>query len=179
VRERNSRATEAGVRTRAKAFMLSVMGNGNEHRAPWDCVLSKEEEGACLVGVRPASDQEYFEILCLCFIQAGLNWGSIRKHWPKYREGFHGFRISELARTSTDELLARPGIIRNARKVEAVIHNAREFETIAREHGSFAAYLDTLKTLTEPEQLKALRERFKQVGPESAEYFLHSVGFRE
>lgn len=159
--------------------MLSVMRNGNEHRAPWDCVLSKEDEGECLAGGRPASEQEYFEILCLCFIQAGLNWSSMRKHWPKYREGFHGFRIRELARASADELLARPGVIRNTKKVEAVIHNAREFEAIAREHGSFAAYLDTLKVLPEPEQLKSLRQRFKQVGPESADYFLHSIGFRE
>ena len=155
--------------------MLS--GMGNEHRAPWDCVLSKEEEGDCLAGGRPAADGEYFEILCLCFIQAGLNWASIRKHWPKYREGFRGFRIPELARSSVDELLARPGVIRNPKKVEAVVHNAREFESIAREHGSFAAYLDTLKPLTEAEQLKALRQRFKQVGPESADYFLHSIGF--
>jgi DNA-3-methyladenine glycosylase I len=159
--------------------MLFVMGNRNEHRAPWDCVLAKEEEGECFVGIRPASDQEYFEILCLCFIQAGLNWASIRKHWPKYREGFYGFRVQELARASADELLARPGVIRNTKKIEAVIHNAREFETIAREHGSFVAYLDTLKVLSAPEQLKALRARFKQVGPESADYFLHSVGFRE
>lgn len=157
--------------------MLS--GMGNEHRAPWDCVLSKEEEGDCLAGGRPATDGEYFEILCLCFIQAGLNWASIRKHWPKYREGFHGFRIPELARASVDELLARPGVIRNTKKVEAVVHNAKEFESIAREHGSFAAYLNTLQALPEPEQLKALRQRFKQVGPESADYFLHSIGFRE
>lgn len=154
-------------------------GMANEHRAPWDCVLSKEEEGNCLAGGRPASDREYFEILCLCFIQAGLNWRSIRSHWPKYREGFLGFNVGELARSSADELLARPGVIRNARKVEAVVHNAKEFEAIAREHGSFAAYLDTLRPLPEAEQLKTLLKRFKQVGPESADYFLHSVGFRE
>ena len=141
-------------------------------------MLSKEEEGECLAGGRPASDGEYFEILCLCFIQAGLNWASIRKHWPKYREGFLGFRVAELARARADELLARPGVIRNARKVEAVVHNAREFEAIARQHGSFAAYLDTLKTMPEAERVRALGRRFKQVGPESADYFLHAVGFR-
>jgi len=148
-----------------------------EHRAPWDCVLSKEEEGECLVGAAPASDQEYFEILCLCFIQAGLNWASIRKHWPKYREGFLGFNVVKLARATPEELLARPGVIKNERKVGAVVYNAREFEAIRREHGSFAAYLDTLKPLTEAERIKALGRRFKQVGPESADYFLHSVGF--
>jgi DNA-3-methyladenine glycosylase I len=149
------------------------------HSAPWECVLSKEEEGECRAGARPASDRGYFEILCLCMLQAGLNWGSIRKHWPKYREGFHGFDIGRLSRSTPDELLARAGVIKNARKVEAVIHNAKEFESIAVEHGSLAAFLKTLKPLTEPEQVKALTRRFKQVGPETAEYFLHSVGFWE
>jgi DNA-3-methyladenine glycosylase I len=65
------------------------------------------------------------------------------------------------------------------RKVGAVVHNAKEFEAIKREHGSFAAYLDTLKPLTEAERVKALGRRFKQVGPESADYFLHAVGFTD
>jgi DNA-3-methyladenine glycosylase I len=150
---------------------------GRAHSAPWDCVLSKEEEGECRAGARPDSDQGYFEILCLCMIQAGLNWASIRKHWPKYREGFYGFDIGRLSRSTPDELLARPGVIKNKRKVEAVIHNAKEFESIAREQGSFATFLETLKPLPEPEQVKALTKRFKQVGPETADYFLHSVGF--
>ena len=157
------------------------MSTGTEgaraHSAPWDCVLSKEEEGECRAGGRPESDRQYFEILCLCLIQAGLNWASIRKHWPKYREGFLGFDVERLARADADELLARPGVIKNRRKVEAVIHNAREFERIAAEHGSFDAFLETLRPLPEAEQVKSLTRRFKQVGPETADYFLHSVGF--
>ena len=151
---------------------------GRAHSAPWDCVLSKEEEGECRAGSRPASDGEHFEILCLCMIQAGLNWASIRKHWPKHREGFLNFDIKKLSRADSDEVLTRPGVIKNRRKVEAVIHNAREFETIAAEHGSFDAFLKTLKPLREAERIKSLVKRFKQIGPESADYFLHSVGFR-
>jgi DNA-3-methyladenine glycosylase I len=147
------------------------------HSAPWECVLAKEEEGECRAGARPESDQGYFEILCLCMLQAGLNWASIRKHWPKYREGFYGFDLGRLARSTPEELLARPGVIRNARKVEAIIYNAKEFGRVAAEQGSFAALLETLKPLPEPEQVKALTKRLKQVGPETADYFLHSVGF--
>jgi DNA-3-methyladenine glycosylase I len=110
-------------------------------------------------------------------LQAGLNWASVRKHWPKYREGFHGFDIGRLSRSTADELLARPGVIRNARKVGAVIHNAKEFESIAAGHGSFAAFLETLGAMPEAEQVKALTRRFKQVGPGTADYFPHSVGF--
>ena len=97
----------------------------DEHRAPWDCVLKQDDEQNCQPGKAPDSDQAYFEVLCLCLLQAGLNWASIRKHWPKYREGFLSFDIVELAHIEAAQLLERPGIIKNRRKVEAMIYNAR------------------------------------------------------
>lgn len=148
----------------------------DEHKAPWDCVLAKDDEGSCRPGERPASDQAYFEILCLCLLQAGLNWSSIRKHWPKYKRGFHDFDPVRLAQADPAALLASPDVIRNGRKIDALVHNAKEFRAIAREHGSFANFLESLHPLAEPEQLKALAKRFKHVGPETADYFLHSVG---
>jgi DNA-3-methyladenine glycosylase I len=149
----------------------------SEHKAPWDCVLAKDEEGRCLPGSAPASGREYFEILCLCLLQAGLNWNSVRKHWPRYREGFLGFDPARLAGTSAEELLERPDIIRHPKKVAAVVRNAREFRAIEQEHGSFRAFLDTLRPLDGRARVKALSKRFKHVGPETADYFLHSVGF--
>ena len=153
------------------------MGIRNEHRAPWDCVYAKDEDEGCEAGEAPGSDQGYFEVLSLCLIQAGLNWASIRKHWPRYREGFLSFDIRALSDADADELLERPGVIKNRRKAEALIHNAKEFRSIESEHGSFARFLETLRPLSEKERLKALSKRFKQVGPETADYFLHAVGF--
>ena len=149
----------------------------DEHSSPWDCVLAKDEEGGCLPGSRPETDQQYFEILCLCLLQAGLNWSSIRKHWPRYRKGFLGFDPRKLAKARPEALLESPDVIRNPRKLVAVVHNAWEFQSIAEEHSSFAAYLETLRMLDERAQLKALAKHFKHVGPETADYFLHAVGF--
>ena len=148
----------------------------DEHRSPWACVLAKDEEGGCLPGERPATDQQYFEVLCLCLLQAGLNWSSVRKHWPRYREGFLGFDPRKLAKARPEVLIESPDVIRNPRKLGAVVHNAREFLSIAKEHGSFAAFLETLRPLDERARLKAISARFKHVGPETADYFLHSVG---
>ena len=155
------------------------MGARNEHRAPWDCVYAKDEDEGCEAGEAPGSDQGYFEVLSLCLIQAGLNWASIRKHWPRYKEGFLSFDIERLARADADELMARPGVIRNRRKIEALVHNAREFRSIAGEFGSFAAFVETLRPLDGKERVKALSKRFKQVGPETASYFLYAVGFSD
>lgn len=159
--------------------MLSPrFGSMNDHRAPWGCVYAKEDKSCCRPGRTPRSDQDYFEILCLCLLQAGLNWGSIRKHWQKYQEGFYGFDIHRLSKASASLLLKDPHVIRNSKKVEAVIHNAKEFQKIRREFGSFSIFLKCLKKSEGQEWVNALTKRFKHIGSYTAEYFLHSVGYR-
>jgi DNA-3-methyladenine glycosylase I len=149
-----------------------------KHQAPWQCIYRKEEKNDCNPGKRPRSDQKYFEILCLCLLQAGLNWGSIRKYWQKYKEGFYGFDIQRLSKAQPEKLLKNPCVIKNQEKVESVVHNAREFEKIRREYGSFSNFLKSLKNLEGEASPKALSKKFKHIGPYSAEYFLHSVGYR-
>ena len=117
----------------------------NEHQAPWDCIYAKEDKSHCKRGKRPGSDQKYFEILCLCLLQAGLNWGLIRKNWRKYRGGFLGFDIHRLSKAQTRELLKDPYVIKNSKKVEAIIYNAKEFLRIQKKYGSFFNFLRSLK----------------------------------
>ena len=150
---------------------------GNEHRAPWGCIYSKEDKSDCKPGKRPQLDQEYFEILSLCILQTGLSWGSIRKNWGKYREGFYGFDINRLSKVTSNDLLKKPNAIKNKEKVEAIIYNAKEFQRIKKEYGYFYEFLRSLKEKTKEELLKLLMEQFKHVGEYTIEYYLHSVGY--
>ncbi|RLI21591.1 hypothetical protein DRO54_03330 [Candidatus Bathyarchaeota archaeon] len=148
------------------------------HKAPWECTYAKEDRSRCLPGDRPKSDQEYFEILCLCILQAGLNWGNIRKNWPKIKRGFYNFNIDKLAESTVNELIERPGVYKNRNKVEAIIFNAREFQKIRNDFGSFSSYLDSLKRrLENKEVIRRLARQFKHIGEYTAEYYLHSVGY--
>jgi len=149
------------------------------HRAPWECTYAKEEKSKCRSGKNPKSDQEYFEILCLCILQAGLNWGRVRKNWAKYENGFYDFNISKLAEAQTKELMRRPNVIKNKMKVEGIIYNAKQFQEIKKEHGSFGNFLKSLKLIRDEEVLKLLTKRLKRLGSYTADYFLHSVGYWE
>jgi 3-methyladenine DNA glycosylase Tag len=149
-----------------------------QHQAPWECIYAKEDKSDCKPGKKPRSDQKYFEILCLCLLQAGLSWGSIRKHWKKYKEGFYGFDIPQLSKARTKDLLKDSRVIRNKQKVEAIIYNAGMFIKIEGEHGSFSDFLKSLRHLKNEELFKFLSKQFKHVGTYTAEYFLHSVGCR-
>ncbi|KPV62132.1 MAG: 3-methyl-adenine DNA glycosylase I [Candidatus Bathyarchaeota archaeon BA1] len=148
-----------------------------EHRAPWECTFAEEDKSECKAGVSPGSDREYFEILSLCIVQAGLNWGMIRKNWARFKHGFFDFDVAKLSKAQAEELLKETSALKNRKKVEAIIHNAKEFQKIKVEHGSFSNFLKSLKTMEDKDALKALTRRFKHVGEYTAEYFLHSVGY--
>jgi len=148
-----------------------------EHTAPWECTLAKEEKSECKSGSVPKSDKKYFEILTLCVLQAGLGWGMLRKNWKRYKRGFLNFDINKLARADTDDLLKNKDTIKNRKKIMAIIENAKEFEKIKIEHGSFANFLNSLKEENDDQIIVQLTQRFSHLGTYSAEYFLHSVGY--
>jgi DNA-3-methyladenine glycosylase I len=95
-------------------------------------------------GVPVHDDTRLFEMLTLEGAQAGLSWLTILRKRDHYRRVFADFDVHRLARwTATDlePLLADPGIVRNRRKVESVVRNARGVLDIVDEQGSFSAFL--------------------------------------
>ena len=89
-------------------------------------------------------DRVLFEFLILEGAQAGLSWSTILRKREAYRKAYRGFEPAKVARfTARDEarLMADAGLVRNAGKIAWSIRNARAFLQVAREHGSFDAYL--------------------------------------
>ncbi len=148
-----------------------------EHRAPWECTYAKEDKSKCRSGKKPKNDQEYFEILCLCILQAGLSWGTVRRNWQKYRKGFYNFNINRLSKAYARRLMKNPNVIKNPKKIEGIIYNAKEFHKIKKEYGSFSNFLKSLKQMKDKEVFKILMKRFKHVGDYTAEFYLHCVGY--
>jgi DNA-3-methyladenine glycosylase I len=69
-----------------------------------------------------------FERLSLEAFQSGLSWLTILRKRPAFRAAFAGFSIPAVADfgpPDVDRLLADAGIVRNRRKIDAVIANAR------------------------------------------------------
>ena len=61
-----------------------------------------------------------------------------------YRRAFADFdagRVARFNRRSVERLVADPGIVRNRRKIEAAIGNARHYLAIQEEFGSFTDYV--------------------------------------
>ena len=92
-------------------------------------------------GVPVYDDRALFAKLLLDGFQAGLSWAIILRKRDGIHAAFEHFDPQVLARfdaARVEALLADPRIIRNRRKVEAAVTNARAYLAI-QERGSFSA----------------------------------------
>lgn len=95
-------------------------------------------------GVPVYNDQKLFEFLVLESFQTGLSWAIVLKKREAFREVFAGFDpkvIIGFSEADVEKLMQDSRIIRNRKKIEAVIRNARAFIEIQKEFGSFSQYI--------------------------------------
>jgi len=129
---------------------------------------------------KPSSDEAYFENMTRVIFLAGLSWKMIDQKWPNFKKAFNNFSIAEVAKFDEKDvkrLMSDAGIVRNQAKITAAINNAKQFQNIKKEHGSFQSYLKSLdKSNNYALAIKQLGKRFSRLGPSSARVFLYSVG---
>lgn len=95
-------------------------------------------------GVPVHDDRKHFEFLILEGAQAGLSWLTVLRRREYYREAYHDFDPTIVARYTDKEietLMSDAGIIRNRRKIEASINNAKLLLDMQHELGSFDTYI--------------------------------------
>lgn len=96
------------------------------------------------MGVPVHDDRKHFEFLVLEGAQAGLSWATILKRRENYRKAYDNFdpaRVANYDEAKVEELLANAGIIRNRKKIESSINNAKRFLEVQQEFGSFDKYI--------------------------------------
>src|SRR6266508_1669345 len=127
--------------------------------------------------IDPKRTGDYLEVMSKAIFQTGISWKVVENKWPGINEAFRGFDhrlVASLTEAELADLSADTRVIRNRRKIEAIVDNARLMLDLEEEHGSFKGYLrshgDFEKTVAD------LRKRFKFLGEMGAFYFLYVVG---
>jgi DNA-3-methyladenine glycosylase I len=85
-----------------------------------------------------------FEHLTLECLQCGLSWGLMMKKREIFRRCFANFDYDQIAaygEADVERILHTEGMLKSERKVRAIIHNARCYQKIREEFGSFCSYL--------------------------------------
>ncbi len=149
-------------------------------------------------GVPVHDDRKMFEFLVLEGAQAGLSWSTILNKRENYRSAFANFdpeKVGTFDWRKVKKLLSDPGIVRNRRKIESAVTNARTFLKVQNEYGDFDSYIwsfvdgepihNRWKSLsqipvTSPEARKMsadlVKRGFKFVGPTICYSHMQAVG---
>jgi DNA-3-methyladenine glycosylase I len=132
-----------------------------------------------------------FEALVLTYFENGLSWATVFDKRDNLRTAFHGFNPAAVGAMTSDDverLMADTSIIRNRRKIEATLHNARVLSKYSlsqlawqhqpRNHHRLRSWADGRMESPESRQLSVTLRRagFRLVGPVVAHSFMQTVG---
>ncbi len=120
---------------------------------------------------------DYLEVMSKAVFQTGISWKVVESKWPQLREAMRNFDIDAVATLSTDdleELAQDTRVIRNRRKLAAIVHNAQQMIDLDEEHGGFKNYLRSQDSFES--RVKDMRKQFKFMGNMGCYYFLYVVG---
>lgn len=95
-------------------------------------------------GVPVADDLKLFEFIVLEGAQAGLSWRTILNRREGYRKAFKSFdpaKVARMTKKDVERLMHDTSIIRNRKKIESAINNAKAFLAVQKEFGTFGAYM--------------------------------------
>ena len=95
-------------------------------------------------GIPVHDDRKMFEHLILECMQCGLSWDLMLKKRDIFRKCFDDFDFDQIAGyddSDIDRIMNTENMIRSPRKIVAVINNARCFQKVREEFGTFCDYL--------------------------------------
>jgi 3-methyladenine DNA glycosylase Tag len=142
--------------------------------------LFTRNEGGAMEGprkIKPHSLADYLEVMSKSVFQTGISWKVVESKWPGIKEAFREFDlavISKLTIDDIDSLVLDTRVIRNRRKIEAIVDNARQILELDSKYGGFKKYLRSFSSFEE--LTKDLRKQFKYLGEMGSYHFLWVVG---
>jgi 3-methyladenine DNA glycosylase Tag len=127
--------------------------------------------------IQPTGLADYLEVMGKAVFQTGMTWRIVDAKWPGIREAFHRFEplaVASMTEKDLEELTRDTRVIRNRRKIEAVVDNARRMIELEEEHGGFQSYLRSHDGFEAT--VSDMRKRFRFLGELGCYYFLWVVG---
>ena len=127
--------------------------------------------------IHPKGLGDYLEIMTKAVFQSGISWKVVESKWPGIKEAFKDFDTEVIAGFSEpelDELSQDTRVIRNRRKLSAIVSNAQRMVELDEEHGGFQKYLRS--HLDFSSTVQDIRKQFKFMGDTGTYFFLLVVG---
>lgn len=129
--------------------------------------------------LRELGDDRYLSLISLRIFRAGLKHSLVDAKWPAFEEVFFGFdpqKVVLMSAEHIERLMQDARLIRHLGKLASVPRNAQFILDVAREHGSFGAWLADWPVQDIVGLWRQLAKRGNQLGGLSAPRLLRMVG---
>lgn len=132
-------------------------------------------------GQRELTDELCFSLLVDVTFYSGMRAATVTDRLPVIHAHFADYRaVADYGPTDIERILADDKMIRNRRKIEACVRNAKAMREIVDQHGSFSSYLAGFDPKGPFENLLLLKEeleaRFAYLGGITVYHFLTELG---
>jgi len=132
-------------------------------------------------GGRLLSDNDYFDRLVKVIFYSGFKaeivtakLGIIGNHFPSYNT------VATYGNARIKQIIDDPFMISNEKKIMACVNNAKVFQTIINQYGSFKGYVDSFRATESFENLILFKEeieyKFEYLGKITAYHFMTDIG---
>lgn len=153
-------------------YCLNRFGSAAELEARLPQARSAEE-------LRAVADDRYLSLLSLRVFRAGLKHSLVDAKWPAFEEVFFGFephKVVLMGEEHLERLMHDERLIRHLAKLKSVPRNAQFVLDVAREHGSFGAWLADWPASDIVGLWRYIGKHGSQLGGLSAPRFLRMAG---
>jgi len=139
--------------------------------------MAEESEYGAPPRIKPKRLGDYLDVMSKSVFQSGMSWKVVEAKWDTTREAFHDFdaeRVASMSEAEIDALASDTRVIRNRRKLEAVVSNAARLIELDAEYGGFRKYLRSQPDFEAT--VKMLKQDFKFLGDMGSYVMLYVVG---
>jgi 3-methyladenine DNA glycosylase Tag len=127
--------------------------------------------------IKPESLDDYLEVQSKAVFQSGISWRVVDAKWPGIKEAFNDFQVGAIAAMGDEQIDALADdarLIRNRRKIAAIVHNARWMIELEDEYDGFVNYLRSFDDFYA--LIADMRKQFKFMGNMGVYYWMWVVG---
>ncbi len=135
----------------------------------------KHFEGMCL------TDEQYYRNLVHIIFYSGFRAETVSQRLEAIDRSFPDYAtVATYSEPDIQRIISDPTMIRNERKIRACVANAKQFEKIVTDNGSFYDFLKAFPPPSTDAEILALRNRFQRLfaflGGITAFHFMTDIG---
>lgn len=139
--------------------------------------MPDEQEYGAPAQIEPKTLGDYLDVMSKSVFQSGMSWKVVEAKWDTTREAFHDFdieRVASMSEAEIDALAQDTRVIRNRRKLNAIVSNAARILELDAEHDGFRHYLQLQEDFDA--RVKMLKKDFKFLGDTGSYVMLYAIG---